>query len=228
MFLMERRPVGGHAAAVHREGRHSGTARRITAPASHGIRRLQRCGRSPGKRGRVDRGGPGQGVNQRTTEVYQALLDGESPEVRSLGELQELVDEESAYHDSSDYEEDRSYWMERMAGAGTPPSLSLGPRQGEGHQVAYSGRISSDRRDALRTATRAALPVVVAAAVAVHLNRVTGESDIVLGVPLAARMTPAARGCGTADVINAKGFRICDEISGCTATRNSSAPRSTY
>ena len=55
--------------------------------------------------------------------MYQALLDGESPEVRSLGELQELVDEESAYHDSSDYEEDRSYWMERMAGAGTPPSL---------------------------------------------------------------------------------------------------------
>ena len=77
--------------------------------------------------------------------MYQALLDGESPEVRSLGELQELVDEESAYRDSSDYDEDRSYWTERVAGAGTPPSLSLGPRQGVGHQVAYSGRISSDR-----------------------------------------------------------------------------------
>ena len=60
--------------------------------------------------------------------MYQALLDGESPEVRSLGELQELVDEESAYRDSSDYDEDRSYWTERVAGAGTPPSLSLGPR----------------------------------------------------------------------------------------------------
>jgi hypothetical protein len=55
--------------------------------------------------------------------MYQALLDGESPEVRSLGELQELVDEESAYRDSSDYDEDRSYWTERVAGAGTPPSL---------------------------------------------------------------------------------------------------------
>ncbi|MFI6624479.1 amino acid adenylation domain-containing protein [Streptomyces sp. NPDC050528] len=131
--------------------------------------------------------------NQRTTEVYQALLDGKRPEVRSLGSVRELVDEESAYRGSAEYDEDRRYWTERLDGAGTPPSLSLGPRQGEEHQVVCSGRIPSEQRDALRTATRAALPVVIAAAVAVYLNRVTGESDIVLGIPVSERVTPAAK-----------------------------------
>lgn len=131
--------------------------------------------------------------NQRTTEVYQALLDGKSPEVRSLGSVRELVDEESAYRGSAEYDEDRRYWMERLDGAGSPPSLSLGTRQGEDHQVVCSGRIPPEQRDALRTATRAALPVVIAAAVAVYLNRVTGASDIVLGIPVSARVTPAAK-----------------------------------
>jgi hypothetical protein len=49
---------------------------------------------------------------------------------------------------------------------------------------------------------------------------VTGESDIVSGVPLAARMTPAARRCGTADVINAKGFRICDDLTLLTSSNS--------
>lgn len=90
--------------------------------------------------------------NQRTTEVYQALLDGKSPEVRSLGSVRELVDEESAYRGSAEYDEDRRYWMERLDGAGSPPSLSLGTRQGEDHQVVCSGRIPRN------SATRCAPP----------------------------------------------------------------------
>ncbi len=56
-----------------------------------------------------------------------------------VGSMRELVDEESAYRASGEYDEDRRYWTERMDGAATPPSLSLGPRRGEDHQVVCSG-----------------------------------------------------------------------------------------
>jgi len=77
--------------------------------------------------------------NQRTTEAYQALLDGKAPEARPFGSMRKLMDEESTYRASGEYDEDRRYWTERMDGAATPPSLSLGPRQGEDHQVVCSG-----------------------------------------------------------------------------------------
>ncbi|MFD0745650.1 amino acid adenylation domain-containing protein [Phytohabitans flavus] len=127
----------------------------------------------------------------RLAEVYSALAGGLPAPRATFGRLPELLAEQSAYQGSSEREWDRAYWLERLAdrpeppmppGRGTPPA---GPPL---TRTAFLPELPA-------AAERAGIPWsrLLIAAVAAYLYRVTGERDLLLALPVAARGTPLAR-----------------------------------
>ncbi|MFD3514396.1 amino acid adenylation domain-containing protein, partial [Streptomyces sp. NPDC058663] len=126
----------------------------------------------------------------RLARIYTALLAGEEPPAPRHHELGKLVAEESAYRDSAHHGSDRDFLLERLAGA--EERQSLADRAAGAAPRAL--RLHVDLTPALTAALNAAghWPAVIAAATAVYHHRLLSAEDIVLGIPLAARRTPAA------------------------------------
>ncbi|MFP8903464.1 amino acid adenylation domain-containing protein [Streptomyces atacamensis] len=135
-------------------------------------------------------------VAARLAEVYTRLVAGEDPAAGAFPPLRELIDDESAYRRSAGFETDRDFWTERFADK--PAAASLGDRptglptglvRGTRHVTPGTGaRI----RDAAR-AVRVGWPAAVLAAVGAYTGRITGSSDVVIALSVAARSTTVAR-----------------------------------
>ncbi|MGW0898352.1 condensation domain-containing protein, partial [Streptomyces goshikiensis] len=63
-------------------------------------------------------------ISRRTAEVYGALVRGEEPPPSPFGGLRVVTDEEEAYRSSDRFEEDRAYWLDRLADCPEPEPLS--------------------------------------------------------------------------------------------------------
>ncbi|MEU8376613.1 non-ribosomal peptide synthase/polyketide synthase [Micromonospora sp. NPDC048894] len=126
----------------------------------------------------------------RLAEIYTALASGAGAGEPKWDGLGTVTGEEAAYPGSDQYHRDRRYWLDRYAE--------------ETAGQALAERSAAPASDALRSRTTldgplvAALsaverwPVVMTAATAVYQHRLLSESDIVIGLPVAARRTPAA------------------------------------
>ncbi|NYS19627.1 hypothetical protein HFP43_19505 [Streptomyces sp. SJ1-7] len=101
-----------------------------------------------------------------------------------------LLAEESAYQGSTHHETDRALMLERLAGAEERQSLSEGVAGASPRAL----RLRTDLPAGLTGALTAAghWPAVIAAATAVYHSRMLSVGDVVLGIPVAARRTPAA------------------------------------
>ncbi|MFD9410731.1 non-ribosomal peptide synthase/polyketide synthase [Streptomyces sp. NPDC059989] len=126
----------------------------------------------------------------RLARIYTALLAGEEPAPARRHGLGELVAEESAYRESAHHESDLNFLLERLAGVEERQSLAdrvAGP-------APRALRLHVDLSQELTSALTAAghWPAVITAATAVYHHRLLSVEDVVLGVPLAARRTPAA------------------------------------
>ncbi|MGW8703226.1 amino acid adenylation domain-containing protein, partial [Streptomyces eurythermus] len=137
-------------------------------------------------------------MSRRVAEVYTALVEG-TPIAPAVGAgLREIVAEDQEYRASEEFTRDRDYWRERMTGL--PEAVAFGGRTG----AAPSGRILRSRTDlgeetahALRDLARRSRTrwtIVALAAAAAYLHRISGAEDLVLGMPVTGRATPAARG----------------------------------
>ncbi|MGX1546544.1 amino acid adenylation domain-containing protein [Streptomyces adustus] len=143
----------------------------------------------------------GARMNRRVAEAYTALVDGTPLTPTDAAPLRQVVAEDRAHRESEQAAQDRAYWLERMTDP--PETVAFGGRTG----AAPSGRVLRLRTDlgpeiaeALRNTARRARTrwtVVVLAAAAAYLHRISGAEDVVLGMPVTGRSTPAARGtCG--------------------------------
>ncbi|MDK0523156.1 non-ribosomal peptide synthetase [Streptomyces sp. ML-6] len=143
-------------------------------------------------------------LGNRVAELY-AAGEQEAPECR-FAPLRELVAEEQAYLSGEQYAADREFWTGRMAGAvpvtlAPPAEPDRGPASpvGPGRATApdprprrYATRLSAATVTRAAEAVRATWAELVVAATAVHLHRLTGTRDVVLGLPVTNRRTPAA------------------------------------
>ncbi|MFD8811624.1 amino acid adenylation domain-containing protein [Streptomyces sp. NPDC059627] len=124
----------------------------------------------------------------RTSAVYNALLQGRSPDEGALKPVDVLIDAEAAYRASASFTSDRRFWTETFADRPRPVSLSGGPAA-QTKPKWFRRRlevVSTRRADLLREAanrTDASLASLLISATAIYLHRMTGEQDIVLGVP---------------------------------------------
>ncbi|MCI2417435.1 amino acid adenylation domain-containing protein [Saccharopolyspora sp. K220] len=129
-------------------------------------------------------------VTQRAGELYA----GEA--ATPFGPLTRLQDADSAYHDSDQYTMDREFWHGRFADRPEPVRLlELADAQSRA-VVRRTAELSVERTEELRelAAQRGTrLSRVAIAAVAAYTHRATGATDVVLGVPVTARLDGDAR-----------------------------------
>ncbi|MFF3445422.1 amino acid adenylation domain-containing protein [Streptosporangium sp. NPDC002721] len=134
----------------------------------------------------------------RVSEIYNALMAGSPIPPNAFGSADDLAEEDADYRASGRHEADRAFWLARFADI--PESLSLADlpateRRGRNHRE--STELESDEAAALRRASEGGgfrWTVFLIAAVALYMHRVTGRTDLVLGLPVTGRMSTRAHG----------------------------------
>ncbi|TQM30377.1 non-ribosomal peptide synthase/polyketide synthase [Nocardia bhagyanarayanae] len=132
----------------------------------------------------------------RVAERYTARVLGAEPEAIRPGSLEALVEGEIAYRQSGRYQTDRAHWAERVAGLDGVTSLDprTAPRAASNLIV---GRGLPDqlveRMNAVAASQDSTIAVVLLAAFAGYLGRLTDRDDVVLSLPVTARTTAAMR-----------------------------------
>ncbi|MFC0598044.1 non-ribosomal peptide synthetase [Streptomyces palmae] len=136
-------------------------------------------------------------VAGRVAELYRELSGAQPADAgRPFGELAELVAADAEYRTSPAHAKDRQYWLDRFADRPEPVSLSGTQPSMPATFVRRSDRLPDSVHEGLRELageTRASWPAVTVAAIALYMAKMTGSTDIVLGLPVAARRTPAAK-----------------------------------
>ncbi|MET9509799.1 amino acid adenylation domain-containing protein [Streptomyces flavidovirens] len=127
-----------------------------------------------------------------------ALISRRAGELYTAGEqagdtdwaLSRLVDADRAYRESEQYRADRAYWLSRLAGRPEPVRLVERASAPMTRRVRRTAELSPRDTARLRAAAAGAgvrLSRLMVAAVAAYVHRVTGERDLVLGLPVTAR-----------------------------------------
>ncbi|MFY1623821.1 amino acid adenylation domain-containing protein [Micromonospora sp. WMMD735] len=139
-------------------------------------------------------------VSQRVAAVYTALVESREPGPGSFGSMRELIDEENAYRNSSDFARDREFWRAQMNDR-PPPSRLLGRTEGAPRGFFRATKwLPEEQFDVIRAAARAAkVPwsALIMAAAALYVQRSTGERDIVMAFPVSARASRLTRSTPT-------------------------------
>jgi hypothetical protein len=135
-------------------------------------------------------------VARRVAEVYTHLAEGRPVPPSSFGPLQDLLTLDQNYRASEDFTRDRAYWTERFADRPEPTGIVSRPSTAPEHYLRRTAALPPAELDGLRDASRRARAPwshLVIAAAAVYLHRMTGTSDVVLGLPVTARLDQLQR-----------------------------------
>ncbi len=129
---------------------------------------------------------------RRLAHLYTALCQGIEAKPKTAATLAELLGEEREYQVSPAYESDRAYWLEHTANCPDRVSLSDIHAGDAGPAVRFQPLASVGRVGATAAAYGTHWSVVVLAATAAYLRRVTQQDDLVIGMPVRARTTRTA------------------------------------
>ncbi|MEU3087101.1 amino acid adenylation domain-containing protein [Streptomyces massasporeus] len=135
-------------------------------------------------------------VSRRVAEVYTALTERRDPGPNPFGSLRELADEDAAYRSAPDFRQDRDFWLGQLGGRPAPSALVSRSRGAAATFRSVTRWLPEERFDAVRGTARSVRvpwPVVVTAAVALHVQRRTGDENVLLAFPLSARASQLAR-----------------------------------
>ncbi|GLX23069.1 hypothetical protein Slala02_63510 [Streptomyces lavendulae subsp. lavendulae] len=135
---------------------------------------------------------------QRVSELYTAMTAGLPLPACGFGTVGDMLADDAAYRSSERAAADRAYWTERFADRPEVATLASGPVSGPSGRppVSHTGGLSAAESAGLKAAARALRThwsVLVVAAAAAQVHRLTGEEDVVLSLPMAARTGAAAR-----------------------------------
>src|SRR5699024_1562104 len=135
-------------------------------------------------------------VIRRTAARYTADEAGSAPPRCPFTPLDAVLDAESDYRASAQFEAARAFWLGRMAGRGDAVGLTEHPSPAVRAPVHHRGTLDAPVARGLDDAARAqgaAWPVLVIAAAAAYVHRMTGSDGITLVIPGLASTVPAAR-----------------------------------
>ncbi|MFD6456762.1 amino acid adenylation domain-containing protein [Streptomyces roseolus] len=140
----------------------------------------------------------------RLATVHRALRTGQQPPPCAFAPLARLVEEDRAYRSSARHRADADHWRDRFADLPRPTSLAdatvpavptVPASLAAPDELRHTVRLSAARSAALRRASdRSGRPwaVYATAAVAAFLSRLAPGEEVVVGLPVTARVTPAA------------------------------------
>ncbi|MDX3522010.1 non-ribosomal peptide synthetase [Streptomyces scabiei] len=128
-------------------------------------------------------------IMRRAADLYtrfsQNLAAGEP-----LADVSALLSDDITYRTSSSYADDRTFWTQRLANCAEPQSLSSGRSTDQQERLRHTGALGGEDFDALRAAARrhrTSWPVLMMTALGLLVHRLTGSTDLVLGLPSSAR-----------------------------------------
>jgi amino acid adenylation domain-containing protein len=131
-------------------------------------------------------------IARRVAAAYSALVADRLPETPAVTSCFELVEAERSYEASPECARDRAYWRQQLAGRGERETLcGRAPTWSDGfvRRSDVLPRSIAERLRVLGTSHRASLPQVFTAATALYVHRLTGATDLTLGMPASCRVT---------------------------------------
>lgn len=130
-------------------------------------------------------------VAQRLAVLYSAYVRDEEPAPSDVNPLATLIELETAYRQSDRYLRDRAYWLAQMQNLPEAVTLSRRKASAMGGLLRSTGYLSPADTERLREHGRqcgASLPQMLIALVAAYYHRVTGATDLVMGMPVTGRV----------------------------------------
>ncbi|MDI6565151.1 MULTISPECIES: non-ribosomal peptide synthetase DhbF [Bacillus] len=134
-------------------------------------------------------------IAQRVASTYTALIKGQTAKSRSFGSLQAILEEDTDYRGSEQYEKDRQFWLDRFADAPEVVSLADRAPRTSNSFLRHTAYLPPSDVNALKEATRyfsGSWHEVMIAVSAVYVHRMTGSEDVVLGLPMMGRIGSAS------------------------------------
>ncbi|TQF01225.1 amino acid adenylation domain-containing protein [Kitasatospora acidiphila] len=133
----------------------------------------------------------------RLAEIYTAMVHGREPDPQTrLGGLAKLLQQESAYRSSEQYQADRDYWLGQLADRPEPVSLAGRFAEASHHHLRHEVTLPAAQARRLHTAARrlgVSRSVLLLAAAALYTSRLTGAPEVVIGLPVTARVGKASK-----------------------------------
>ncbi|MED0797710.1 non-ribosomal peptide synthetase DhbF [Bacillus inaquosorum] len=134
-------------------------------------------------------------IAQRVASTYAALVKGQSAKDRSFGSLQAILEEDTDYRASEQYEKDRQFWLDRFADGPEVVSLADRAPRTSNSFLRHTAYLPLSDVNVLKEAARyfsGSWHEVVIAVSAVYVHRMTGSEDVVLGLPMMGRIGSAS------------------------------------
>jgi nonribosomal peptide synthetase DhbF len=145
-------------------------------------------------------------IARRVAEVYTSKANDLPGSDGVYSSLRLVIEDEERYLASEQFERDRLYWLECLAGMSEPTSLTDKPLVKSSsflRETAYIQSVDADmmRMTAHRTGTT--LSQLTIAAVAAYLSRLTDANEVILGLTVTARLGAVSRNapCMMANVV---------------------------
>ena len=135
-------------------------------------------------------------VARRVAGLYSDYIEGGLAEIEDPGSWFDLLKAESDYRLSAQFMSDREFWHEHLADRPEPVTLSGKPPSRSRHFIRRTGYLPRPVAERLRTQAKtqgASLPQLITTAATLLLHRLTGARDLILGIPLTARVDKRMR-----------------------------------
>lgn len=133
---------------------------------------------------------------RRVSAIYRGLKNCERTEADMLAPCSILLEEETVYRRSNRFSRDREFWLSLLRERRELTSLSIRQERAshEFHRAtAFVSHSVFERIGRIASELRVDIPNVFAAAVAVYVYRMTGDEDLILGLPMSGRPRASTR-----------------------------------
>ncbi|OAB38471.1 amino acid adenylation domain-containing protein [Paenibacillus glacialis] len=134
-------------------------------------------------------------IARRVAQIYTALGRNLSIDKGRFGTLQSIMDEESKYLGSEQIESDRQFWTSRFADEPEVVSLANKASRTSRSFIRQSAKLTPAGINGLQVAasqTGSSWPEIVMVATAIYVHRLTGASEVILGLPMMCRLGSAS------------------------------------
>ncbi|WP_338911146.1 non-ribosomal peptide synthase/polyketide synthase [Mycetohabitans rhizoxinica] len=126
-------------------------------------------------------------IAQRIAHVYSAMCKGIAPDPCLFGSVLQLLKNDTQYRTSARWSRDEAYWLKRCTGWPEPATLARWSAPALQHRLRQTTYLSAQStRSYAEDANR--LAQFMTAAMAAYIYRLTGVQDVVLGLPVTARL----------------------------------------
>ncbi|MEU7133045.1 amino acid adenylation domain-containing protein [Streptomyces sp. NPDC046261] len=138
----------------------------------------------------------GSVVVRRAADVYTALVEGRPVGESPYGSLEDLLEYDRDYRDSPAFAADRAHWAAKLTDRPAPVTFGQAGSGRTPGRIRASAHLAPERIEALRRVAQSCgvpLPALFVVAELLHVARLTGERDVILGLPVTARSKAVRR-----------------------------------